>query len=190
MSKRETEDFLLSSKGGPQVLIINPTFMIGPYDSKPSSGKIILMALARRIIWCPPGGKNFVHVYDVVESIINIMAKGRTKERYLIAGENLSFRQFFTKLIHFTGQKSLLVPIPKFVLLILGYIGDLIRFAGIRSNLGTVNIRTLFISNFYSNEKSISELGLKYKSIDVAIADAVDYFNVEKMRSKASRNKN
>ena len=39
--------------------------MIGAFDTKPSSGRIILFGLKIRLVVCPPGGKNFVHVKDV-----------------------------------------------------------------------------------------------------------------------------
>ncbi len=45
-------------------IVVNPTFMIGPYDSKPSSGQIIVMGMGKKIQVSPPGGKNFIHVSD------------------------------------------------------------------------------------------------------------------------------
>ena len=51
-------------------VVVNPNFIIGPYDAKPSSGKIILLGLGRGVQWCPPGGKNFVHACDVARGIL------------------------------------------------------------------------------------------------------------------------
>lgn len=40
-----------------EIVTVCPTFMIGAWDSRPSSGRIILMGYGRRIVFCPPGGK-------------------------------------------------------------------------------------------------------------------------------------
>ncbi len=183
-SKREAEDFLFSVRDETEVLIINPTFMIGAYDTKPSSGKIILLGLDKPIIFYPPGGKNFVHVEDVVQAILNIMVMGKAGERYLIAGENLTFREFFSKLIGLTKQRTVLVPLPTVAILLLGYWGDFIRSFGVKSSISSINFKSLLISNFYSNEKSISELGMQYRSIDSAILEAVEYFEKEENHRK------
>src|SRR5690554_7967565 len=91
--------------------------MIGAYDSKPSSGKIILMGLKKRIVFYPPGGKNFVPVKDVVNAIINAFHKGTSGEKYLIAGTDLSYKTFFKELRNITTQKQILIPIPKLLFL-------------------------------------------------------------------------
>ncbi|NJK94820.1 MAG: NAD-dependent epimerase/dehydratase family protein [Bacteroidales bacterium] len=62
------------------VVIVNPAFMIGPYDSKPSSGKIILMGLDKKIQFCPPGGKSFVDVRDAAVAVCNAITMGKNGE--------------------------------------------------------------------------------------------------------------
>jgi len=94
-SKKVAHDFLKTKLNQIEVVIVNPTFMIGAYDSKPSSGRIVLMGLKNRIIFCPPGGKNFVCVDDVSKGIINAIKKGRNGEVYLLANQNLNFYDFF-----------------------------------------------------------------------------------------------
>src|SRR5690606_20062376 len=78
LSKFEAEQYLLTHNKDMELNIINPTFMIGGYDSKPSSGKIILMGWKKELIFYPCGGKNFVAVKDVSQAIIQCM---RSEER-------------------------------------------------------------------------------------------------------------
>ena len=61
-SKVEAEQLFLNLSAQPQkqVVIINPTFMIGAWDVKPSSGKLMLMGYKKPFLFIPPGGKNFV----------------------------------------------------------------------------------------------------------------------------------
>src|SRR5690606_40380940 len=94
-SKAAAEAYLLRQQDRIAIHIINPTFMIGPHDSKPSSGRIILQAMQRRIVFYPPGGKNFVAVKNVARSIEKSIRLGKNGQRYLLAGENMSYLQFF-----------------------------------------------------------------------------------------------
>ncbi|PZU03974.1 MAG: dihydroflavonol 4-reductase, partial [Chryseobacterium sp.] len=62
-SKLEAENFLLENNKA-KVIIVNPTFMIGAYDNKPSSGKIIFWVWKKKLVFYPKGGKNFVNAED------------------------------------------------------------------------------------------------------------------------------
>ncbi|REC50149.1 NAD-dependent epimerase/dehydratase family protein [Chryseobacterium pennipullorum] len=175
-SKLEAEDYLLKNCRSMEVIILNPTFMIGAYDSKPSSGKIIFWAWKKRLVFYPKGGKNFVHVGDVARGLINAIEMGRSGERYLLAHENLSYRAFFTKINRITGQKPVMIPIPDMVLSFLGIIGDGLRKLKIKTNLSSSNMKALQIRNYYSNRKSVDELGIQYQPVDGAIKDAIHFF--------------
>ena len=176
-SKLEAEDYLLQHTDKIETLIINPTFMLGAYDTKPSSGKIILMGWKKRIVFYPPGGKNFVHVKDVSKGIINVMSKGKNGEKYLLANENLSYLEFFRKLNTVANQNPKLIAIPKPILLVMGHFGDMLRFLKIKTDISSTNMKILCVDNFYSNAKSKEELDIEYRSIDSSITDAIDYFN-------------
>lgn len=175
-SKVEAEKYLLSRKSNTEVKILNPTFMIGPYDSKPSSGKIILMGMNKKIVFYPPGGKNFVPVKDVVSAIISSFDKGKAREKYIIAGENLSYRDFFYKLNQLMEQKAILVPIPKMVLLFAGLTGSCLRILGIKTSLSTTNMRIICVKNYYNNKKSVDELEMRYSSLNESVAESIAYF--------------
>lgn len=179
-SKQQAESYLLQHLDKTEIIIVNPGFMIGAYDRKPSSGRIILMGLNKKIIFYPCGGRNFVHVSDVAQGIINSMEKGKNGEKYLLVNENLTYSQFFQKLNTLTSQKPVMIKIPKSILMALGYGGDLIRLLGIKTNISSVNMRMLCIENYYSNQKSIDELGMKYLPVETAIKDAVRYFQQNK----------
>jgi len=175
-SKLDAENYLLKNQSNTEVIIINPTFMLGQYDRKPSSGKIIFWAWRKRLIFYPKGGKNFVHVEDVADGILQAIKKAKNGEKYLLANENLKYKSFFKKLNLITHQQPLMIPIPSFLLILLGFVGDFLSLLKIRTSLGSTNMKALRIDNFYSNEKSIKELGMTYKSTDHAIKDAIDFF--------------
>lgn len=175
-SKQAAEDYLLQYCKNTEVIILNPTFMIGAYDSKPSSGKIIFWAWKKKLVFYPKGGKNFVHVEDVANGILKAIEKGKNGEKYLLANENISYKNFFEKINRITHQKPVMLPIPNNVLSLLGWAGDALRKIKIKTNLSTSNVKALQICNYYSNRKSVKELGIQYQSIDKAIEEAVQFF--------------
>ncbi|MEN5307427.1 NAD-dependent epimerase/dehydratase family protein [Chryseobacterium cucumeris] len=183
-SKLEAEEYLLKNSKNTDVIIVNPTFMIGAYDSKPSSGKIIFWVWKKKLIFYPKGGKNFVHVEDAANGVVNAVEKGKNGEKYLLANENLSYREFFKKVNRITRQNPIMIPIPNKLLSFLGLIGDVLRKFKIKTDLSSSNMKALQISNYYSNQKSIEELGVQYQPIDKAIEDAVQYFIENPVKNK------
>lgn len=179
-SKLKAENYLLKNNTLTEVMIVNPTFMIGAYDYKPSSGRIIFWAWKKKIIFYPKGGKNFVHVQDVTDGIVKTLKHGRNGEKYVLANENLKYKTFFQKINKITGQNAVMIPIPDTILSALGLLGDFLRALKIKTNLSSVNMKTLRIDNFYSNRKSIEELGIKYQPIESAIEDAIEFFQNNK----------
>lgn len=183
-SKLEAEEYLLKNSKNTDVIIVNPTFMIGAYDSKPSSGKIIFWVWKKKLIFYPKGGKNFVHVEDAANGVVNAVEKGKNGEKYLLANENLSYRELFKKVNRITRQNPIMIPIPNKLLSFLGLIGDVLRKFKIKTDLSSSNMKALQISNYYSNQKSIEELGVQYQPIDKAIKDAVQYFIENPVKNK------
>ena len=180
-SKLEAENYLLQKTNNTEVVILNPTFMIGAHDHKPSSGKLIFWAWKKKLIFFPKGGKNFVHVEDVANGVVNALEKGKNGEKYLLANENLSYIDFFRIINRVTNQKPIMIPIPNIFLSFLGKVGDKLRKMKIRTNLSTVNLKALQIHNYYSNYKSLEELDVQYQSVDNAVKDAIEYFKSKEM---------
>ena len=176
-SKREGEEIVLANANKIHSVVVNPTFMLGAYDAKPSSGKIILMGYNKKIVFVPPGGKNFVNVDDVADAIIAAFAKGKSGEKYLLSGENLSYSEFFKKLNKFSNKKAVLIKVPSALLLSAGYVGNLFRKIGVATPVSFSNMRILSITNYYSNQKAEADLGVKFRPIDLGIRQAIKWFS-------------
>lgn len=178
-SKVKAQDFVLDSvtTRGLNAVVINPTFMIGPYDTKPSSGKIILQGLARGIQWCPEGGKNFVHVKDVAKAINKALSAGGVGECYLIAGENLTYKEFFSKLNTIAGRRRIQLVLPRAIFHAAGAVFDTWNnITGEKSSFTKDNARILTLDNYYSGEKARRVLNITPSSADTGIADALEWF--------------
>ena len=176
ITKYRAQHYVLSKSNEMNVIVVNPTFIIGANDSKPSSGRIILNCLRNRFVFCPPGGKNFVCAKDVSRGIINAMRYGKNGEAYILANENLSFYEFFVKVRSHTKNNFRIIKVPYWSIKIIGYFGSLLRFLGIETPISIENIESLCISSFYSNKKARTELSVNFTSIDNGIKDAVAWF--------------
>jgi len=164
-------------KKGFNAVIVNPTFMIGPYDSKPSSGAMIL-ALNSGVPGYPSGGRNFVYVNDVVAAIVNAITIGKTGESYILAGHNLHYKDIFAKMAFALGVKAPKTKMPDF--LTIAYGGLMSLSARLFSFTPKVNYRISVIStkeHFYTANKAIRELKMPQTPIENALEEAVAWFS-------------
>ena len=182
-SKLKAELLVLeaSRRANQHCIIINPTFMLGDYDSKPSSGKLLIMGYKRRILLIPRGGKNFVSVRSVAVAVCNALILGQNGERYLASGVNMSFREYYTLQQQVGGYRQLLIELPDGVLNVMGKVGDALRRLGIRTDLCTMNLRQLMIREYYSNTKAFTTLNLPQTDVNVTVKEAIDWFKKQNM---------
>ena len=181
-SKLQAEQLIVeaSLKPNQHIVIVNPSFMIGAYDTKPSSGKLVIMGYKKPLMFIPKGGKNFVAVRDVAVLICNALTLGRNGERYLATGVNLTFKEYYTLQKEIGNYRQFIVEIPDFILIMIGKLGDLIRKFGIKTNLCSMNLRQLLIRENYTNQKAKAELELVVTDLKIAIKEAIDWFIARK----------
>ncbi len=158
-------------------VIVNPTFLIGENDVKPSSGEVFLHVVNKRLVFYPPGGKNFVDAAMAAEGVVAALEKGRSGECYLLTGENLSYREFFEKVMSVTQQRSVFVPIPSWLLKCAGFAGDLLeKYLKLPVRLTRVNARMLSLGNYFTSEKAAKELGFRELPVQESVEKAILWF--------------
>lgn len=175
-SKIASQDLALTFSHKTDVIIVNPTFLIGPFDQKPSSGRIILHGYGKSVVFYPPGGRNFVDTRDAAKAITALLIKGKNKEAYVLAGENLTYKQFFERLNAYSLKRPLFIKIPSALLMMIGVFGNILKKLGVENEYTLTNMKILCVKNYYSNLKTKNELNIKFNSIDNAITDTVSWF--------------
>ncbi len=162
-------------KKGFNAVIVNPTFMIGPYDSKPSSGSMILAV--KSVPGYPSGGRNFVYVKDVARAIVNAITMGKTGESYILGCHNLHYKEIFALMAKEVGVKAPKMRMPDFVTL---FYGALITFfAKVFRFTPKVHYRLSLMSteeHFYVSDKAVRELNMPQTPIETALEEAVAWF--------------
>lgn len=94
ISKREAELAVLHAVDhGLDAVVVNPSSIFGP-DGRSFRGAGLIEKVRRgRFVTYFPGGINAVHVDDVVDGILAALAQGRSGQRYILGGENLTYRR-------------------------------------------------------------------------------------------------
>lgn len=96
-------------KLGQDIVIVNPSTPIGPWDIKPTpTGDLILRFLRRKMPAYVNTGLNFIDVRDVALGHLLALEKGKTGERYILGHQNLTLKEFLDLLSKITG-----LPAPK-----------------------------------------------------------------------------
>ncbi|GAB4147037.1 MAG: NAD-dependent epimerase/dehydratase family protein [Bacteroidia bacterium] len=178
-SKFRAQEALIKmhEESGFPVIIINPTYMIGKYDSGPSSGKMILEYYKGNVPGYTNGGKNFVAAADVAAVAVNALQEGRLGQCYIAGNENLSYKEFFSKISHVSGIKKKLLHVPNFIMHIYGFISSV--FARVFRKKPNISYSMALLSlkpQYYSCRKAVDELHMPQTPIDTAIKDCLNWF--------------
>lgn len=98
-----------------EVVIVNPSIVLGPGDIHQISGSLVVEAARGRLFFWTDGGANYIHLADVVEGHLAALQRGQPGERYILGGENLSHRQAFETLAEVVGGRKPWLRLPGWV---------------------------------------------------------------------------
>ena len=173
LSKMEGEKLLETfAKDHPEkrVFIMNPGFLLGPFDAKPSSGQLMLMGWRKRLMVATRAGKSFLHVRDAATAIVNALSQG-TPGRYLLTGEYLSFRDFYALQAQVCGYEQRFITLPDWMVKAIGWVGDVFKALGTKVSFYSHNLNQLLTEEWYSSGKARRDLDYPQTPVSEAIAD-------------------
>ncbi len=90
---------------GLDAVMVNPCVIIGPGAAGRSS-MTLMERLQKGTGFYPPGSNAVVDARDVARCMMQLVEQGKTGQRYLLVGENLSYRTLFTELAHAFGRPA------------------------------------------------------------------------------------
>jgi dihydroflavonol-4-reductase len=167
-----------AAQAGQDIVIVNPSSPIGPWDIKPTpTGDIILRFLRRQMPFYLDTGLNFIDVRDVVQGHLLALQRGRSGERYILGNQNLSLKQLLDQLAQITGLSAPQQTVPLWLPLGVAWIDECIlaRF-GKSPSVPLDGVRMASQLMYYDAAKAVRELGLPQTPIAIALKDAVDWF--------------
>ena len=176
-SKKQSENLVLGWKGVSGV-VVNPDYIIGPYDIKPTSGQLILQMSKFFVPLYPRGGKCFLGARDCALAHIAAAERGTVGQKYLLGYHNLSYKDFMSKISDVTGQKAPIAPMPKTLVRALTKVGPFLnqidehRFAGLEPHV----FRAMQQPRYRDGSKMVAELGITPTPMEQSIEECYRWF--------------
>lgn len=155
------------------VILIHPTFMIGPYDSTPSSGRMLIKLYRQEVPGYTSGGRCWVHVKDVATAITNSLCMGKPGESYIAGGHNLSYKEFFDLAAEVMQVRPPHMKVPHNLTVLTGLIQSII--SGITRNPPLLSYAMAKIGcdgHYYDSSKAEKELAMPKTDIRIAIEES------------------
>jgi dihydroflavonol-4-reductase len=170
---------LEAGRGEMRVVTVNPTTPVGEQDVKPTpTGRIIVDFLKRKFPAYVETGLNLVDARECARGHIVAMEKGKSGERYILGGENLTLKQILDKLGAISGLPSPKVKLPYFVAYAAGAVDETVqgRLLGREPRATIETVRMGKKKMWASSGKAERELGWKTVPVDGALSRAVAWF--------------
>lgn len=182
ITKRRAEDVVHAAADRLDAVIVNPTYMFGPRDARPSSGKLIVNVAKRRVPGWTPGYNNFADVRDVARGMIAAWQRGRRGERYILAGHDMTYREVMQQIAAAAGVAPPRFRIPHPLAAALGKWGDLTERFGRDPLVNSTQIRYAYTDRFrFRSDKAARELGYTISPLAPALRDAIAWFRANGM---------
>ena len=166
---------------GLEIVVVNPTRVYGPGIMSESNGvtRMIKLYSEGKFRWIPGNGKsigNYVYVDDVVEGHILALEKGKSGQRYILGGYNVSFNKFFEQLANTSGQKFWMIKLPLPLMLGVAYLFRLrTKLFGIPPLITSPWVKRYLYNWEMSSQKAFEELGYRITSLDKGFKKTLEW---------------
>jgi dihydroflavonol-4-reductase len=172
-AKRQAERMCREAvTAGVPVVIVNPGEVYGPNDTALITAcNLIDFAKSKPVLVCN-GGTSVVYVDDVALAIVRALEKGRSGERYILGGDNLSVKQLAALCLELLGQRKLIVKVPNRVIEALTLVATRLHIP-LPYNPHVIPYATKFW--FVSSQKAKRELGVSFRSARETLAPTLDW---------------
>lgn len=164
------------SEEGLNVAIVNPTIILGPGNWKEGSAAVF-HTIARGFKFYTEGVNGYVDARDVAEAMIKLMESRVTGERFVLVGENLTYREVFSKI-------ALALDAPRPQIHAKPWMGNIVwRIAKLKSWLlggkpmvTRETVHTAHQHNIYDNSKVKEVLNFSFTPVEKTILDFARFY--------------
>ncbi|MBV8893233.1 MAG: NAD-dependent epimerase/dehydratase family protein [Acidobacteria bacterium] len=170
---------ITAGQSGMNVVVVNPTTPVGENDIKPTpTGRIVVDFLKKKFPAYVDTGLNLVDVDTCARGHVAALERGRSGQRYILAGENLTLKAILDRLAHITGLPSPKIRVPYGVAFGAAIIDEIVTGRILkREPRATIDaVRMGRKKMFVTSRKAERELGWRVVPVDYALARAVDWF--------------
>jgi dihydroflavonol-4-reductase len=181
LSKKQAEDAVLREVAdGLDAVIVNPGSIFGPHGSRYRGAEIIRKVSRGKIVTCFNGGRCIVHVEDVVDGILSAIRNGVCGDRYILGGDNVSFREIARRASAAMGLHPLLLPVPSFLAAAAVSIGEAAQPGGqFMPRLAALYNDCLF--QYYVSDRAVRVLGFAPRKFTSVLEECLAFGRLNKL---------
>jgi farnesol dehydrogenase len=172
-------------RSGEHIVVVSPTRVFGPGIRSKSNSVTKMIEGYTRGKWRVIPGKgdkvgNYVYVDDVIEGHIRAMDKGISGERYLLAGDNVTFDEFFQRVRQISNKNYRLFHFPIPLMMAFTRIAYVVsRSLGKAPPITTKWVRKFLHDWDTDNTKAVQELGMQFTSLNEGIEKILQWLKEE-----------
>lgn len=166
-------------------LIVSPSKVFGPgIETRPiSMNRTMENFINGKLTWIPKTpniSTNFCFIDDIVNGHILAMKNGLGGEKYILGGENVSFKTFFQELRILSGTKAKLIEAPKYVIKIWALIEWCKYLIMNKEPFVTVKgIHHMYANKIYTHEKARQKLGYQPTPLREALKQTIQFLKTK-----------
>lgn len=178
-SKLEAERTALAFVArGLDVVVVNPSAPVGPWDVKPTpTGKILVDFAQGRMPAYVDTGLNIVDAADAAEGHWLACEHGRPGQRYILGSENLTLKQIFDLLSSITGRPAPRLRLPWIVAFAAAAVDTLrAQVTGSPPRAPLDAVRMARKKMWVTHARAERELGFRPAPAETALRHAVEWF--------------
>ncbi|TWT76524.1 dTDP-glucose 4,6-dehydratase [Planctomycetes bacterium CA13] len=176
VSKRAGVDEVISGvQRGLRAAIVHPGFMLGPWDWKPSSGRMILEVGKAWRPFAPRGGCCVCDSRNVASAAITAIEKGGDSGRaFILGGHNITYLQLWREIASRMGTRVPIARTGPIALWVAGQVGDLsARITGNEGDINSAIVRMSSLFHWHDSSRAEAELDYKIGDLSRTLDDAV-----------------
>lgn len=179
-SKLASQEIALSyTAHGMEVLVVNPTSVMGPFDFKPSKlGRAIIEMATGKLPFVFSGGFDFCDVRDLAHTMVNGLDMGQSGHTYLLGGRWHSLTELTEVLGGLIGKNIKPTSVP----VVFAWAGlPFIRLQAMLTRTEPLYTNEALIAvtdgnRHISSAKAIAELGYSPRPLADTLKDTYDWF--------------
>jgi len=161
---------------GMDVVVVNPSLLLGPGDDRRSSTGDVVRFLEGQLLTAPRGGLNFVDVRDAAAGTLAAMERGRRGERYLLGGPNMTCKAFLRELAAVSGRAAPRWTSPAWLAAATAPLLRVVSpLAGRKFDIDDESIRMAALFWYCDSSKAARELGFASRPHQETLRDTVAY---------------
>jgi len=180
VSKRAgVEEFRRRLASGLKGFVIHPGYLLGPWDWKPSSGRMVVEIANKPVWFYALGGCSVCDARDVAATTIRTIESGRDDGReYVLAGENMSYKTLWTEMALRLGRPTPRFAIGRFNRFLGSLIGDLKpRLGGREGDINSASIQMSELLHYHDSTRARKELNYTNRPISETLDESIQWIN-------------